>query len=74
MSVNKFMFELNNTLYDNFFTNVEIHRLYIDTDDVVVIRILCEKYGQQYDYAFSVKRKLLDNTDIDLIIKHLKSI
>ena len=49
MNFNKFMFELNNALYENFFRNVEIHRIYIDSDDVIVIRIIAERNDYNYD-------------------------
>ena len=74
MNFNKFMFELNNALYENFFRNVEIHRIYIDSDDVIVIRIIAERNNYNYDYGYSVKRKLLDSTTINSIVNELLSI
>ena len=54
MDINKFMFELNTGLYENLFTNVEIHRIYSDTDDIVVIRVICDRNNRHYDYSYSV--------------------
>ena len=74
MDINKFMFELNTGLYENLFTNVEIHRIYSDTDDVVVIRVICDRNNRHYDYSYSVSRYLLDSISIDKIINCLLNI
>ena len=74
MDINKFMFELNTGLYENLFTNVEIHRIYSDTDDIVVIRVICDRNNHHYDYSYSVNRYLLDSISIDKIINCLLNI
>ena len=74
MDINKFMFKLNKALSENLFTNVEIHRIYSDTDDVVVIRVICDRNNRHYDYSYSVSRYLLDSISIDKIINCLLNI
>ena len=68
MDINKFMFELNNALFENLFTNVEVHRVYIDTDDVIAIRVMAERKGNKYDRCYSINKNWLDSITIDNII------
>ena len=74
MDINKFMFELNTGLNENLFTNVEIHRIYSDTDDIVVIRVICDRNNRHYDYGYSISRYLLDSVSIDKIVNCLLNI
>ena len=68
MDINKFMFDLNNTLFENLFNNVEVHRVYIDTDDVIAIRIIAERNGNKYDRCYIINKNWLDSITIDNII------
>ena len=68
MNINKFMFELNNALIENLFTGVEVHRVYIDTDDVIAIRVKAERDNNKYNRCFSIDKKWLDSITIDNII------
>ena len=68
MNINKFMFELNNALFENLFTGVEVHRVYIDSDDVIAIRVIAKRDNNKYDRCFSVNKKWLDSITIDNII------
>ena len=74
MDINKFMFELNNVLYENNFDNIEVHRIYSDINDIVVIRVICDRNNRHYDYSYSVSRYLLDSISIDKIINCLLNI
>ena len=74
MGINKFMFELNNVLYENNFDNIEVHRIYSDINDIVVIRVICDRNKRHYDYSYSVSRYLLDSITIDKIINCLLNI
>ena len=74
MDINKFMFELNNALFENLFTGVEVHRVYIDTDGVIAIRVIAERDNNKYDRCFSVDKKWLDSITIDKIINCLLNI
>ena len=64
MDINKFMFELNNVLYENNFDNIEVHIIYSDINDIVVIRVIGDRYKRHYDYGYSVSRHLLDNLNL----------
>ena len=68
MNINKFMFELNNALFENNFTGVKIHRVYIDTDDIIAIRVIAERNGNKYDRYYSINKNWLDSITIDNII------
>ena len=68
MNINKFMFELNNALIENLFTGVEVHRVYIDTDDVITIRVKAKRDNNKYNRCFSIDKKWLDSITIDNII------
>ena len=68
MDINKFMFELNNALFENLFTGVEVHRVYIDTDDVIAIRVIAKRDNNKYNRCFSIDKKWLDSITIDNII------
>ena len=74
MDINKFMFELNNVLYENNFDNIEVHRIYSDKNDIVVIRVIGDKYNRHYDYGYSVSRHLLDRMTINKIVDCLLNI
>ena len=74
MDINKFMFELNNVLYENNFDNIEVHRIYSDINDIVVIRVIGDRYKRHYDYGYSVSRHLLDRMSIDKIVDCLLNI
>ena len=74
MDINKFMFELNNVLYENNFDNIEVHRIYSDKNDVVVIRVIGDRYNRHYDYGYSVSRHLLDRMTINKIVDCLLNI
>ena len=74
MDINKFMFELNNVLYENNFDNIEVHRIYSDKNDIVVIRVIADRYNRHYDYGYSVSRHLLDRMTINKIVDCLLNI
>ena len=74
MDINKFMFELNNVLYANNFDNIEVHRIYSDKNDIVVIRVICDRNNRHYDYGYSISRYLLDSVSIDKIVNCLLNI
>ena len=74
MDINKFMFELNNVLYENNFDNIEVHRIYSDKNDIVVIRVIGDRYNRHYDYGYSVSRYLLDRMTINKIVDCLLNI
>ena len=74
MDINKFMFELNNVLYENNFDNIEVHRMYSDKNDIVVIRVIGDRYNRHYDYGYSVSRHLLDRMTINKIVDCLLNI
>ena len=74
MDINKFMFELNNVLYENNFDNIEVHRIYSDKNDIVVIRVIGDRYNRHYDYGYSVSRHLLDRMSINKIVDCLLNI
>ena len=74
MDINKFMFELNNVLYENNFDNIEVHRIYSDKNDIVVIRVIGDRYNRHYDYGYSVSRHLLDRMTVNKIVDCLLNI
>ena len=74
MDINKFMFELNNVLYEKNFDNIEVHIIYSDINDIVVIRVIGDRYNRHYDYGYSVSRHLLDRMTIDKIVDCLLNI
>ena len=74
MDINKFMFELNNVLYENNFDNIEVHRIYSDKNDIVVIRVIGDRYNRHYDYGYSISRHLLDRMTINKIVDCLLNI
>ena len=74
MDINKFMFELNNVLYEHNFDNIEVHRIYSDKNDIVVIRVIGDRNNRHYDYGYSVSRHLLDRMTINKIVDCLLNI
>ncbi len=74
MEINSFMVELNNALDEKCFTNVKIHRVYIESEDITIIKILCERYNKRFDYAYTVNSATLYITDIESIVSELNSI
>ena len=71
MNINKFMFELNNALIENLFRGVEVHRVNIDTDDVIAIRIIAERDVDKYDRCYIINKNWLDDKTINNIISSL---
>ena len=71
MNINRFMFELNKALFENLFTNVEVHRVFIDTDGIIAIRVMAERNGNKYNRCFSINKNWLDDITIDNIIYSL---
>ena len=74
MDINKFMFELNNVLYENNFDNIEVHIIYSDKNGIIVIRVIGDRYTRHYDYGYSVSRHLLDRMTINKIVDCLLNI
>ena len=74
MDINKFMCELNNVLDENNFDNIEVHIIYSDKNDIVVIRVICDRNNRHYDYGYSISRYLLDRMTINKIVDCLLNI
>ena len=67
MNINKFMFKLNNVLYENFFTNVKLYIMYNDSVEVT-IRVICERNNKNYDFYYNDEIKFLDSKKINDIV------
>ena len=71
MDFNKFMFELNNTLYENSFYSVELYKEYNECDETYVIRVVAKRENDEYDCNFEIYKKRLDTILINEIVNCL---
>ena len=67
MNFKIFINELKNELYKNFFTNIEIYMIYIDSNEVT-IRVKCERNIKKYDFCYNNELKFLDSKEINKIV------
>ena len=67
MNFKIFINELKNELYKNFFTNIEIYMIYIDSNEVT-IRVKCERNNKKCDFCYNNELKFLDIKEINKLV------
>ena len=72
MDINKFMFELNETLYENSFYNIQLYYKYNEYNETYLIRIIAKRDNSElYNRVYTVDKNWLDSITIDNILTSL---
>ena len=72
MDINKFMFELNETLYENSFYNIQLYYKYNEYNEIYLIRIIAKRDNSElYNRVYAVDKNWLDSITINNILTSL---